>query len=888
MTREIQAAHTLIEELERRLSDLARHKSRLELINNLLSSLSSVAGLDNMVQRILNILMQTIGAANISVIFRLDDAWQFRDIYGANREFRASDNPDAATVLASGKSLRVADPGMQVPYPGEGGAVPVENWIFPLLSLNRKVGVVCMEGMQLTDLNIFEELQPFFVYAGVLLDNEISNYSQLAEAHLRLQESEVLYRTLFEQSPDGIVLWSAPELGPIQFNTAAHTQLGYSRDEFAALTVGDFHVSDDPTQIGHYLETLHRDGAVSFEAVHRAKAGDSRDTLVSLKTFELSGCRMVQAIHHDISEQKRVEAYREMGRDILKILNEPGDLNDSIQRVIAALKTWTGFDAVGIRLQDGDDFPYSGQKGFPEDFLLTENSLFERAEDGGVCRDQDGQVNLECTCGLVLSGRCDSADALLTPGGSFWTNDSFPLLDLPPGEDSRFHPRNQCMLLGYASVALVPIHNRDRIVGLIQFNDRRKGRFTLNMVELLEGIALHIGAALMRKQAEEEKIQLEAQLHQAQKMESVGRLAGGVAHDFNNMLSVILGHAELALMKSDPTQSLHVSLEEIRKAAVRSADLTRQLLAFARKQTIAPKVLDLNETVSGMLKMLQRLIGEAIHLKWQPEANLWPVKVDPTQIDQIMANLCVNARDSIADVGEIIIETRNSVIDNEYSAQHAGFVPGEYIRLSVSDDGCGMGKETLPHIFEPFFTTKGTGKGTGLGLATVYGIVKQNNGFIFVHSEPDHGTIFTLYLPRHGCLVAQTGTVGMPEPTPRGQETILLVEDEQAILKLSTELLQLQGYTVLAANTPGEAIRLAGEHAGEIQLLMTDVIMPEMNGRDLANKLLSLNPRLKVLFMSGYTADVIAHHGVIDEGVHFIQKPFSVQNVAAEVRKALD
>jgi CheY-like chemotaxis protein len=354
------------------------------------------------------------------------------------------------------------------------------------------------------------------------------------------------------------------------------------------------------------------------------------------------------------------------------------------------------------------------------------------------------------------------------------------------------------------------------------------------------------------------------------------------------MLTIISGYSQLGLMESSPDSSVYNFFEEISKTAYRSADLTGQLLAFARKQTIAPKVLDLNETVHGMFKMLQRLIGEDILLNWQPAPDLWRIKMDPSQIDQILANLCVNARDAIKDVGKITIETGNSTIDEEYCAHHVGFMIGEYVRLVVSDDGCGMDKETLNQIFEPFFTTKDTGKGTGLGLATVYGIVKQNNGFINVYSEPNLGTTFTIYMPRHVAMVAQAPNNGVIEQVLQGQETILLVEDEQAILKLTSMILTRQGYTVLAANSPDEAIRLASEHSGGIDLLMTDVVMPEMNGRDLSKTLSSLHPQLKTLFMSGYTANVIAHHGVLDEGVHFIQKPFSLPNLTAKVRQALD
>lgn len=391
-----------------------------------------------------------------------------------------------------------------------------------------------------------------------------------------------------------------------------------------------------------------------------------------------------------------------------------------------------------------------------------------------------------------------------------------------------------------------------------------------------------------RKQAELEQLHLQNQLAQAQKMESVGRLAGGVAHDFNNMLGVIIGHSEIAMNQLDPAQPLHASLKEIYKAARRSADLTRQLLAFARKQTIAPKVLDLNKTVEGMINMLHRLIGEDINLNWQPDANLWPVKIDPSQVDQILANLCVNARDAINDTGKITIKTSNSTFDKDYCAIHTDVVPGEYVQLAVSDTGHGMDKVTLAHIFEPFFTTKDIGKGTGLGLATVYGAVKQNNGFVKVDSEPEQGTTFTVYLPRHVGNNIQIQTEQAAEPALGGQETILLVEDDPAILQMVMMMLTELGYTMLSSSTPGEAIRLAREYAGEINLLVTDVIMPEMNGLDLAKNLLPLYPRLKSLFMSGYTADIIAHHGVLDEGVHFIQKPFSIKDLATKIREALE
>ena len=388
-----------------------------------------------------------------------------------------------------------------------------------------------------------------------------------------------------------------------------------------------------------------------------------------------------------------------------------------------------------------------------------------------------------------------------------------------------------------------------------------------------------------RYEAEQERMQ--KQLEQAQKMESVGRLAGGIAHDFNNMLGVILGYSEMLLDQTEAGEPMYSGLKGIQQAALRSADLTRQLLAFARKQTVAPKVLDLNETVEGMLKMLRRLIGEDIDLAWMPGEELGPVKIDPSQIDQILANLCVNARDAIGDTGKVTIETDNVVFDALYCAEHLDALPGDFVLLAVSDDGCGMGHETLAHLFEPFFTTKEMGKGTGLGLSMVYGIVKQNNGFINVYSEPGLGTTFKIYLPRYSSHSEGKSKIEMVAPDGTGLETILLVEDEPMILEMTVVMLQRLGYTILPAATPGEALQLAGRHADRIDLLMTDVVMPEMNGRDLAKSLLSLYPDLKCLFMSGYTANVIAHHGVLDEGVNFLQKPFSQKDLAAKIRATL-
>jgi PAS domain S-box-containing protein len=391
-----------------------------------------------------------------------------------------------------------------------------------------------------------------------------------------------------------------------------------------------------------------------------------------------------------------------------------------------------------------------------------------------------------------------------------------------------------------------------------------------------------------RKQAEEERRKLEDHMIRAQKMESIGRLAGGIAHDFNNMLGVILGCADLALLQLDQTHPLHPHIREIYTAAQRSAELTRQLLAFARRQPVSQKVLDLNDTMEGMLRMLQRLIGENIELVWNPGAELWRVKIDPSQVDQILANLCINARDAIAGEGQVAIETENVVFDSASCKPLEGVAPGEYVKLSVRDSGCGMDRETLSRLFEPFFTTKAMGKGTGLGLATVYGVVKQNEGHINVLSEPDHGSTFEIYFPRYTDPSERDRGPDQAVSAAHGQETVLLVEDEPQLMELIRQMLESLGYQVFSAVTPGSAIRLAEEHAGEIHLLITDLVMPEMNGIDLSKHIQKHHPLVRSLFMSGYPTGGLGTWGLLDEGVHFLQKPYSINELAGKIREVLD
>jgi two-component system cell cycle sensor histidine kinase/response regulator CckA len=382
---------------------------------------------------------------------------------------------------------------------------------------------------------------------------------------------------------------------------------------------------------------------------------------------------------------------------------------------------------------------------------------------------------------------------------------------------------------------------------------------------------------------------LEAQFLQSQKMEAVGRLAGGIAHDFNNLLTVTLGYCDLALARIGALDPLRHDLEEIRKASDRCAALTRQILAFSRKQILVPKVINLGDVVDDMDKMLRRLIGEDIDLVSVRGKDLWNVKADPGQIEQVIVNLAVNSRDAMPQGGKLTIETVNVVLDETYARGHQYVSPGSYVMLAVSDTGRGMDEGTLARIFEPFFTTKELGKGTGLGLSTVYGIVKQSGGHINVYSEPGIGTTFKMYFPLVEETVTDISKAGaLPSEELRGSETILVVEDEELVREMIREILVQYGYTVLEARSGGEAVDLCSRHQGTIHLMLTDVVMPGMNGVELSKRLAPIQPEMRVLFMSGYTADAIVHQGVLDSGIAFIQKPFAIASLTHKVREVLD
>ena len=432
---------------------------------------------------------------------------------------------------------------------------------------------------------------------------------------------------------------------------------------------------------------------------------------------------------------------------------------------------------------------------------------------------------------------------------------------------------------------LVAIHNQSKTI-IRDFPVMINGKqILLNIFPIMD--EKHRTIVIILNDVSERK-RMEAQFLQAQKMEAIGQLAGGIAHDFNNLLTIIKGYSQLSLMELKEGGPLRENIEEINKASDRASDLTQQLLAFSRRQILEMKVLDLNALLPGVEMMLRRVIGEDIELVTRLAEDLGRVKSDRGQIEQVIMNLAVNARDAMPDGGKLTIETANAELDEAYARAHVAVTPGRYVMLSVSDTGVGMTPEVRGKVFEPFFTTKEKVKGTGLGLSTVYGIVKQSDGNIWVYSEPEKGTTFKIYLPREDEPLEEVVERVAGGELHRGDETILVVEDEDKVREVAVRILSGQGYRVLEASQGLDAFLICTEHDGPIHLLLTDVVMPKMSGRELAETLMSIRPRIKVLYMSGYTDNAIVHHGVLETGMDFIQKPFAVDTLARKVREVLD
>ena len=763
----------------------------------------------------------------------------------------------------------------------------------------------------------------------------IHDYTERQTAARTLRESEEKFVLAFEASPDAVNINRLADGLYVEINQGFTALTGYTREDVHGKTSLELDIWHDPADRQRLLESLEEKGyCENLEAQFRRKDGSLTTALMSARTISLNKVPHILSITRDIGELKRMEQENlDRKRLFETMFNAIADtivITDSqgrVQLANKAMETMFGYQTeelygktTEVLYLDHDAYIQTGRTVYGDE-AIPATHLYITAY-----RDKSGRIFPGETFGTRLF---DSNNQWIGNLGIIRdiTQRSRDEADLKRLQVAIEHAGEVIVItdaagnIQYANPAFEKttgytfeeaLHRNPRILKSGEhdeafytelWNTISSGRtWTGNLINRKKDGTLYTEEATISpvfntrsqiinyvalKRDITAQLKLEAQYQQAQKMESVGRLTGGVAHDFNNILAIILGYTEMALQLAEPSQKLHSYLERIFEAANRSADIVRQLLAFSRKQTIAPKVLDLNRTVAGMLAMLQRLIGEDIDLAWLPSPDLSPIKMDPAQIDQILVNLCVNARDAIAGIGKITIETSTARLDAADCAQNTDARAGEYAVLAVSDSGCGMKQEVIDKIFEPFFTTKDL-LGTGLGLSTVYGIVKQNNGFINVYSEPGKGTTFKIHLPLH-----KDATVWKDEENPgplamsRG-ETVLLVEDDPIILELGFAMLEKLGYRVLTANTPDEALQRAGQVSGTIDLLITDVIMPGMNGKELAQQLLRLYPALKLIYISGYTADVIAHHGVLDPGVQFLQKPFSIRDLSGKIRDVLD
>ena len=827
---------------------------------------------------------------------------------------------------------------------------------------------------------------------NIAVARDITERKQTEEA---LQRSEEQFNTAFQFVPVALAVTTMEDGRFLAVNKAFESLFGHSQEELIGRTSRAIQLWVDLKDCGDIVDFLKANRAVQNREVHfRRKDGTFRWVAYSGQLVTMNGVSCLLSASVDITERKQAETYREMLREVLQSIFEPGDSKGSIQRILTILKTGTGFDAVGIRLQDGEDFPYFAQEGFSAEFLKMENSLVARTADGGVCREPNGRVCLECTCGLVLSGKTDPTNPLFTSEGSAWTNDSFPLRDIPLDEDPRLHPRNQCIHQGYASIALVPIRDSKGIAGLIHFNDRRKDCFTLERIQLLEGIGTRIGEALERKrseearthaegilqrselkhrllfdragdaifihnaaemlavnpmacerlgytqaelmalatgavdapdqvqhvperiarlmeqgsltfetvhqrkdsslvptelrssritwddqpailsicrdlternQAEEERRKLHAQLQQSQKMESLGILAGGVAHDMNNVLGAILGMASANILAQPVESPAYHAFDTISQAAVRGGKMVKSLLGFARQSPAEEEELDINAILREEVNLLERTTLAKIGLQLDLGPELRRVRGDASALTHAFMNLCVNAVDAMPDNGTLTLRTRN--------------VDKDWIEVVVEDSGTGMPKEVLEKALDPFYTTKPIGKGTGLGLSMVFTTVKAHRGQMEIQSEPGKGTRVMLRFPASDPLHPDAEPAQVPgSETTQGALTVLMVDDDDLIQSCMKAIIEVLGHTGITAQSGEEAL-LKLEAGLEPDVVILDMNMPGLAGAGTLPRLRALRPTVPVLLATGRVDEAVLELAKAHPFVTLLAKPFTMKDL---------
>lgn len=703
------------------------------------------------------------------------------------------------------------------------------------------------------------------------------------EAEKAFKESERLSWAVLETAPSLIVL-TDPEGHILLFNRACEVLTGYKREEVIGKTIPELFLPPEwiPIVQKRFADPFAPEVRAPHENPWRTKSGEERliEWRCTVLPSPVDGSPHILGKGIDITERKRAaEALRrseeearqlaqenavmaEVGRIISSTLN----IDEVYERFAEEVRKLISFDRIVINMIDTE-------KGTVKNAYISGEGVMDRNVEEIYPLEGSGNAEMVRTKSTLLIQTEDFKEYA----------DRFPMLW------STFQA-------GFRSIMNVPLFSKGKIIGGLLLRSRKPHAYTDKDVKLAERISSQVAGAIANAQlfterlrAEEEKTALQEQLRQSQKMEAIGRLAGGVAHDFNNLLTIIKGNSELTLMELEKDSPLRENLEGVLRASNRASDLIRQLLAFSRRQIMEMRVLDLNFVLRDLDKMLRRIIGEDIELITVLAEDLGMIKADSGQIEQVILNLAVNSRDAMPSGGKLTIETADVELDEEYARRHIAVIPGRYVRLSVSDTGVGMTPEVRDRVFDPFFTTKESGKGTGLGLSTVYGIVKQSGGNIWVYSEPGKGTTFKIYFPRvdepPGEVTREKAAEG---GLPRGSETILIVEDDEDVRDLAVRILKIQGYRVLETLDGNDALRQYEHEAGPIHLMVTDVVMPGMNGPELAKRLSLLHPEMKVLYISGYTDNAIVHHGVLEKGVNYIQKPFAVESLVRKVREVLD
>jgi two-component system cell cycle sensor histidine kinase/response regulator CckA len=698
--------------------------------------------------------------------------------------------------------------------------------------------------------------------------HEVADQMALAIADARLvdalRQNEERIRLIIEASLEAVITMDAS--GAITgWNPQAERVFGWGQSEALGRSLAETIVPERDREahrrgIQHFLATgvgpiLNK--RIEVTALHRS--GREFPVELTISAAHVGSTVLFSGFVRDLTEVKRAERRQAVQFAVARVLAETTTLSEKVPLLLEAISTSIGWELAELWNVDpeGPVLRWAGAWHIPG---------LEAGEFEAISRE------MTLAPGADVPGRVWATDEPI------WMTDA--LAGMHPARASAAGP------LGLRAALGCPVRGTTGVIGLLTFFSRSPRPRDDDLDAVMDDVSGRIGQLIERQRAQEALGQAEEQVRQLQRLEAVGRLAGGVAHDFNNLLTVIMGRGAILLGRLPADDPHRRDIALIKKTAERAAALTKQLLAFSRKQILAPKVLDLNTVVSGMVTMLQRLIGEDIELVFLPGSELGRVKADPGQLEQVIANLVVNARDAMPNGGRLTLETTAVDLSEHYARQHVGVQAGSYVMLGVSDTGIGMDRETQARIFDPFFTTKEPGKGTGLGLATVYGIVKQSGGNIWVYSEPGKGTTFKVYLPQ----VHDAEDAAEPEQVRpgRGTETLLIVEDEDEVRALACEVLATYGYEVLQARTPADALLIAERHTGPVHLLLTDVIMPGMSGRILAERLAPLRPEMTVLYMSGYTDEAIVHHGTLDAGTPFIQKPFTPDALAAGVRRLLD